>query len=240
MLATWQTRVPALHISKSAAQHVGDPLPENRTLLVHFVLLVFLFGLFLERRACWRRRRRTGKLWCRRWSHPWLSQHALMTVLQCLQGHFEFRSRGQSRHSLIIDLVIIAEPFSFFQICPGGLRIFLCRLHIWIVDSAILQLPPQRMHLQCIGIGAQRLRLKTVVELLQLRQLRAVWRRRGAGSSSCSGKRSTDGGAASCPCIISAAINSALKRISPYVFIAVSVKCSRISRCGKLRRGERI
>jgi hypothetical protein len=53
-------------------------------------------------------------------------------------------------------------------------------LHVWIIDSAILQLPPQRVHLQCIGIFAQRLRLKTVVELLQLRQLGAVWRRRGA------------------------------------------------------------
>ncbi len=77
------------------------------------------------------------------------------------------------------------------------------------------------MHLQQIGVRAQRFRLETVVELLQFRQLRTVWRRRGAGSSSsCSGKRSTDGGAASCPCIMSAAINSALEKISPYVFIA--------------------
>src|SRR5712672_4038088 len=117
-------------------------LSENRTLLVHFLLFVFLFGLFLERRACWRRRWRTRKLWCWRWSHPWLSQDALMNILQCLQGYFELRRRGQSRHSLIIELVIIAKPFSFFQICPGGLSIFLCCLHVWIIDSAILQLPP--------------------------------------------------------------------------------------------------
>ena len=38
------------------------------------------------------------------------------------------------------------------------------------------------MHLKCISSGAQRLRfLETLVELLQFRQLRAVWRRRGAG-----------------------------------------------------------
>ena len=198
---------------------------------------MFLFGLFLERRACWRRRRRARKLWCRRWSHPWLSQHALMIILQCLQGQLELRSRGQSRHSLIIDLVITAESLSLFQICPGGLRVFLCRLHVWIIDSAILQLPPQSMHLQCVGGGAQRLRLETVVELLQLRQLRPFGGGVGLPSSSscsCSGKRSTDGGAASCPCITSAAINSALEKISPYLFIAISVKCSQISRRGKV------
>src|SRR5205823_9697687 len=101
----------------------------HRKLLVKLALVVFRFGLFLdEGRTCWRRRRRTGWLWCRRRSHPWLSQHALMTILQCLQSQLEFRRRGQSRHSLIIDLVIIAEPFSRFQIRSGGLRVFFCRL----------------------------------------------------------------------------------------------------------------
>src|SRR4029078_1977381 len=138
MLARWQISVPTLHKPIGAAQPGSDPLSENRTLLVHFLLFVFLFGLFLEGRAWWRRRRRTRKLWCRRWSRPWLSQDALMNVLQLLQGHFELRRRGQSRHSLIIELVIMAEPFSFFQICLGGLSIFLCCLHIWIIDSAIL------------------------------------------------------------------------------------------------------
>src|SRR5207248_6136386 len=101
----------------------GNALPKNRMLLVHFLLLVFLFGLFLERRACWRRRRRTRKLWCWRWSHPWLSQDALVNILQCLQGQFELRSRGQSRHALIIHFVIIAETFTLFQICLCALCI---------------------------------------------------------------------------------------------------------------------
>ena len=74
-----------------------------------------------------------------------------MSIFQCLQGHLEFRRRGYSGHSLIFQIVITAEPLSLFQICPGGLRIFLCRLHIRIIDSAILQLPPQHVHLQCIG-----------------------------------------------------------------------------------------
>ena len=207
---------------QSAARKRRRPLRKTARYLCTFFFLCF-FGLFLERRACWRRRRCTGRLWCRRWSHPWLSQHTLMNILQCLQGQLEFRSRGQSRHSLIIDLVIIAEPFSLFQICPGGLRIFLCRLHFWIIDSAILQLPPQRMHLQCIGA------VPSDFGFLKLSSSCFSSGNSGpfgggvglASSSSCSGKRSTDGGAASCPCIMSAAINSALKRISPCVFIAI-------------------
>src|SRR6476660_5208132 len=154
MLATGQMRVSLCTHPNPQPANGSDALLENRTLLVYFLLFVFLFGLFLERRACRRRRRRTSKLRCRRWSHPWLSQDALMTILKCLQSHLELRRRGQSRHSLIIKLVIIVEPFSFFQICAGSLRIFFCALHIRIINSAILQLPPQRLHLQCIGIFA--------------------------------------------------------------------------------------
>ncbi len=91
------------------------------------------------------------------------------------------------------------------------------------------------MHLQRIGVFAQRFRLKTVVELLQFRQLRAVWRRRGAaffflllwkeihrrrgGFLSVHHQRCN---------------HSALEKISPYLFIAISVKCSQISRRGKV------
>jgi len=55
MLATCQMHFLTLHASKTEAHECGNALPENRTLLVHFILLVFLFALFLERRACWRR-----------------------------------------------------------------------------------------------------------------------------------------------------------------------------------------
>src|SRR5678815_510075 len=55
MLATWQMRVPTLHASKTATRKGRRRTPENRTLFVHFLLLVFLFALFLHRRARWRR-----------------------------------------------------------------------------------------------------------------------------------------------------------------------------------------
>jgi hypothetical protein len=51
MLATWQTGV--LRCTHPA--NGGDALPENRMLLVHFLLLVFLLWLFLYGRARWRR-----------------------------------------------------------------------------------------------------------------------------------------------------------------------------------------
>ena len=107
--------------------------------------------------------------------------------------------------------------------------------------TAVLQLPPQRMHLQRIGVFSSDFGLKLSSSCFSSGNSGAVWRRRGLpSSSSCSGKRSTDGGAASCPCIISAAINSALKRL-PRVFhhSLFPTKCSRISRCGKLRQGAR-
>ena len=53
MLATWQMRVSLCTHPNPQPANGGDALPENRTLLVHFRLLVF--GLFLERGACWRR-----------------------------------------------------------------------------------------------------------------------------------------------------------------------------------------
>jgi hypothetical protein len=55
MFATWQMRVSIWTHPNPQPANGGDALPENRTLLVHFPLLVFFFGLFLERRACWRR-----------------------------------------------------------------------------------------------------------------------------------------------------------------------------------------
>jgi hypothetical protein len=55
MFATWQMRVSICTRPNPQPADGGDALTENRTLLVHFRLLVFFFGLFLERRACWRR-----------------------------------------------------------------------------------------------------------------------------------------------------------------------------------------
>src|SRR5262249_55580211 len=109
----------------------GRRMPGNPTLLVDFLLLVF--GLLLERRARWRGRGRAGRLWCRRWSHSWLRQQALMITLECLHCQLELRGRGQSRHAQILTFLVIVKPFALFQVCSSGQRVFLCRLHVWII-----------------------------------------------------------------------------------------------------------
>jgi len=103
-----------------------------------------------------------------------LSQRTYVCTLLCLQRHLQLRARSQSRHSRVINVVIITKAVPSFQVRPCGLSECLCRAHLRIIFHPVFQLPPLDMDSAFINFFTQRFRLKSFVKLRQLRYVRAV------------------------------------------------------------------
>ena len=129
--------------------------------------------VFPCRRGCGARRR--GGAWRGRggWrrSHTRLINRIRVGGLQRLQCQLHFRGRSQSRHPVVIDVVIVTKEVPFFQIRPRGFGRCFRRHHLRIVRHAVLQLSPLDMHPACISFFSQRFLLKGFVKLGKLRHV---------------------------------------------------------------------
>lgn len=112
-----------------------------------------------------------------------LSQRTYVCTLLCLQRHLQLRARSQSRHSCVINVVIITKAVPSFQVRPCGLSRCLCRPHLRIIFHPVFQLPPLDMDSAFINFFTQRFRLKSFVKLRQRRYVREVgfWKGYGCG-----------------------------------------------------------
>jgi hypothetical protein len=155
---------------------VGWQGSESKPIAVFLFLLLLVFICGLLRRRCARRG------WCRRRGvrsrpHARLSQQTLMIALVCFQHQFDFGVRGQRRHALIVNVVVLTESISFLQIRWCSLRKRHCRLHCRIVYRLVFQLSPFLVQPQFISLRAQRSRLlKGLIKLRYLWQLGAIGR----------------------------------------------------------------
>ena len=71
-----------------------------------------------------------------------------------LDGVLDFDCRGQVSHSAIIDVVVVAKPFSFFEICVRESRGCPCCHNFGIVGHLVGQMPPFDMQAACIALLA--------------------------------------------------------------------------------------
>ena len=74
--------------------------------------------------------------------HLWLIGLAEVRHSLIFDGSFHFDCRSKLPHSPIIEIVVIAEPLSLFQICARAFRGFSRRNNFGIVGHLVFQTSP--------------------------------------------------------------------------------------------------
>src|SRR5256886_16085088 len=105
-----------------------------------------------------------------------------MTRLERIQRQFNGCVGGQGGHALIVHAVVVAESIPFFQIRSSRQSVRFRSLYLRVVYCPVSQLSPLDAQLRPLSVRSQIGWLKSRIKLLELRQLRTIWRHsRGDG-----------------------------------------------------------